>query len=91
MTSVSPEKTQMKASVVKSFHSLYGESVVHPDPEKEEAIYAMTGPRDSLMAPGISMHGHISQPFHPRPINLDSLPEKRDIDLTWKQTYNAAF
>lgn len=72
-----PEKTHVKASAVKFFGCLYDQSGVHPDPEKVEAIHAMTAPGTvSQLQEFLGMLTYLS-PFIPGlGINPDSPPEE---------------
>ena len=89
-----PKKTQVKAPMVKFFGCLYDESVVHPDPEKVDAVHALPTPTNitevqeflgmvTYLSPFISGLSTLTAPL------CELL--KKDAEFSWEASYQTAF
>ena len=88
------KKTHVKAQAVKLFGCLYDANGVHPDPGKVNTIHALLAPTNITKLQEFLGLVTCLSPFNPGLSTLTApLNEllKKDTDLTWNCTYDAAF
>ena len=89
-----PQKTHVKAQAVNFFGCLYNANGVHPDPGKVDVVHALPVPTNiTELQEFLGLVTYLS-PFIPGLSTLTApLQEllKKDTDLIWNCTYNAAF
>ena len=89
-----PQKSHVKAPAVNISGCLYDANVVHPDPEKVNAVHALPAPTNVTELQ--EFHGMVTYlcPFiHGLSTLTAPLQEllRKDADFTWNASYEAAF